>query len=139
MKVCGADATAVEDVPLEERGAGADDEVSAVAPGAVRALAVGLVGPAGFVGLVVAVARMSSTVDSWAPQVASTWTSCAVNRADVVPATRSVPVCARSVPSTVVLEVVAVLERSEPGCSQIVSARPTRCAGQSCWLPGRPR
>ena len=89
--------------------------------------------------LAVAVARTSSTLDWLEPQVASTCTSCAVNLATVVPAARSVPAWARSVPRAVVLEVVAVLARSEPGCSQIVSARPTRCAGQFCWEPGRPR
>jgi hypothetical protein len=89
--------------------------------------------------LVVAVARMSSTVDSRAPHVASTWTSCAVKRATLVRATRSEPVCALSAPTVVGLEVVATVARSDPGCSQIVSARPTRCAGQSCWAPGVPR
>src|SRR6476661_7312892 len=121
VKVRGPEAAAAALVEDEAARApeGADAVVSpVVAAGAAdRAELVGLV--AELVGLVVAlvvaVARTSSTVDSRAPQVASTWTSCAVKCEILVRATRSAPVCALRVPTVVGLEVVAAVARSEPG------------------------
>src|SRR4051812_27697819 len=89
--------------------------------------------------LVLAVARTSSTCDSLAPQAASTWTSVAVKRAALVRADGFFPVRALREPTALVLDVIAVALGSEAGCSQMVSARPTLWAGQSCWLPARPR
>jgi len=127
---------AVDVVPVVVLVVIPDVDDAAAVPALVDGLVVEMV-----VELVAAVASTSSTVDSRDAHVASTWTSWAVKRATLVRATRSDPVCALSVPTVVAFEVVAVdpaAARSEPGCSQIVSARPTRCAGQSCWLPGRP-